>query len=343
MHRVFNNFHPGPGKSFRIVLHLGARQLALRCGFAIMIVAAALPAQNRQTTLPIGRKMHSVERTARADSASAPQKPMPNQPHPLPAPSPNGDTPNAPRVSYKGGQLTIIAENSELSAILSLVSARTGAEIDLPAGVLNERIWSEFGPGPARKVLATLLTAMRLDYAIQASDVDPQGIRRVLLKARTKLDAGNVPEQENPISTEPQPSPEATPVNLPTASAESQPPTETQESTANEPPTFTEVQPAGFQTSMEAANNFGTKYFRLGIVIPPNPDKSIAEGQRVTVYVGHQVGVGGTAMDIPVNDNKGAIVWILVGAYDKLPRMSREMFVGDPVRLPSQSELANEK
>jgi hypothetical protein len=307
-----------------------------------MMVAAALPAQNRQTSLPNGRKIHSDAQTARADSESAPRKPMPNQPPPLPALSPDENAPIAPRVSYQGGQLTIIAENSELSAILSLVSERTGAEIDLPPGALHERIWSGFGPGPARKVLATLLSAMRLDYAIQASDTDPQGIRRVLLKTRTKLDARSVPEQENPTSLEPGPSPEAAPVDLQTASAESQPSTETRESIANEPPTFTEVEPAKFQSSMEAANNFGTKYFRLDIVISPNPDKSIAEDQRVNVYIGQPVGVGGTATDIPVNDSKGALVRIWIGAKDKLPRMSREIFVGDPIRLRSQSDLANE-
>src|SRR6266480_3114032 len=311
MNRVFNNFRPGSGQSFRIVLRVGACHLVVGCGLALMIVAAALPAQSRQTSLPNGRKIHSVARTARADSASAPQKPMPNQPPPLAALSSDEDAPNAPRVSYEGGQLTIVAQNSELSAILSLVSERTGAEIDLPPGALHERIWSGFGPGPARKVLATLLRGMRLDYAIQASDIDPQGIRRVLLKARTKLAAVSVPEQENPTSLEPEP--------------------------------FTEVGPAEFQTSMEAANHFGTKYFRLDIVIAPNPDKNIAEDQRVTVYIGQPVGVGGSAADLPVNDSKGALVRIWIGAKDKLPRMSREIFVGDPIRLRSQSELAHEK
>jgi len=234
--------------------------------------------------------------------------------------------------SYEGGQLTIIAQNSELSAILSLVSERTGAEIDLPLGALHERVWSGFGPGPARRVLATLLSGMRLDYAIQASGIDPQGIRRVLLKARTKLDAGSVPEQENPTSLEPEPSAEAAPVDLQTAPAESQPSAETRESTANETADFHRSGAAEFQTSMEAANNFGAKYFRLDIVIGPNPDKNIAEDQRVTVYIGQPVGVGGSATDLPVNDSKGALVRIWIGAKDKLPRMSREIFVGDLTR-----------
>ena len=343
MNRIFNNFRPGSGNSFRTVLRAEVCQLVARCGLALMMVAAALPAQSRHTSLLNGRKIHSVARTARADSASAPQKPMPKQPPPLPALSPDEGAPNAPRVSYEGGQLSIIAENSELSAILSLVSERTGAKIDLPPGDLHERIWSGFGPGPARKVLATMLSAMRLDYAIQASDIDPQGIRRVVLKAQTNFDVGIVPKQENPTSLELEPSPGAARVDLQTASVEAQPSIETRESTPNEPPPFTEVEPREFQTSMLAANNFNAKFFRLDIVIGPNPYENIAEDQRVTVYIGQPVGIGGTATDIPVNDGKGALVRIWIGTKDKLQGTSREILVGNPIRLHSQSELANEK
>jgi hypothetical protein len=266
---------------------------------------------------------------------------MPNPP--LPSPSPNGDEPNPPRVSYEGGQLTIVAENSELSAILSLVSERTGAEIHHPPGAADERIWSVFGPGPARKVLATFLSRMGMDYAIQASEIDPQGIRLVLLNAHTELDAGNEPEQENPTAQEPEPSPKPMPEDLQPASAESRPSTETQESTTNESPTFTEAAPVELQASMDAANGFETKFSRLDIVIDPNPYKSIDEDQRFAVYIGQPVGVGGAATDLPVKENRGVLIRIWIGAKDEIPHMSCEMFVGVPIQPRSQSELANEK
>jgi len=42
MNRVFNNFRPGSGKSFRIVLRVGACHLVVACGLALMIVARRL-------------------------------------------------------------------------------------------------------------------------------------------------------------------------------------------------------------------------------------------------------------------------------------------------------------
>jgi hypothetical protein len=89
-------------------------------------------------------------------------------------------------VSYEDGQLTIIAENSKLGDILAAVSERMSADIELPASASDERIWVRLGPGPARRVLAALLGGTDLDYVIQASDTDPEGIQSVLLTARTK-------------------------------------------------------------------------------------------------------------------------------------------------------------
>jgi len=109
---------------------------------------------------------------------------MPQQ---APSPStPEQASPKAPQVTYEAGQLTIIAENSKLSDILASLRACMGADIDLPASASGERIWVRLGPGPARKVLATLLSQTKLDYIIQASDTDPDGIRNVWLTPRTE-------------------------------------------------------------------------------------------------------------------------------------------------------------
>jgi hypothetical protein len=128
-------------------------------------------------------------------AASASITPTPHQ-EPIAQPAPPSLTPEqAPpkpaQVSYEAGQLTIVAENSTLSDILSQVHARMGADIDLPASASGERIWVQLGPGPARKVLASLLGGTTLDYVIQASDseADPDGIRSVLLSPRTSAPA----------------------------------------------------------------------------------------------------------------------------------------------------------
>ena len=103
------------------------------------------------------------------------------------------------KVTYVDGQLTIIAENSLLSDILSALHTAMGAEIDLPASASNERIWVRLGPGPARKVLGELLSGTDLNFVIQGSATDTEGIRSVLLTPHSEAGAGNPG-----ISSEPQ-------------------------------------------------------------------------------------------------------------------------------------------
>jgi len=100
---------------------------------------------------------------------------------------------NQLRVSYEDGKLTIIAENSLLSDVLSAVRAQTGADIELPPGASSQRIWARLGPGPARSVLATLLDSTSLDYVIRASETDPQSIQSILLMVREKTATSAVP------------------------------------------------------------------------------------------------------------------------------------------------------
>jgi len=90
------------------------------------------------------------------------------------------------QITYEDGQLTIVAENSPLSEVMSALRAAMGADIDLPSSVARQRIWVRLGPGPARKILRDLLENTELDYVIQASDTETQGIRSVLLTLRSK-------------------------------------------------------------------------------------------------------------------------------------------------------------
>jgi hypothetical protein len=91
-----------------------------------------------------------------------------------------------PEVSYDQGQLTIVAENVPLSVVLDAVRRVMGADIEMPPGAANQLIWVRSGPGPARRVLRDLLDGTELDYVIQASETDVDGIRSVLLSARSK-------------------------------------------------------------------------------------------------------------------------------------------------------------
>jgi hypothetical protein len=96
-----------------------------------------------------------------------------------------------PKISYVGGQLRINALGASLADVLTQVAALTGVKIDVPAGADSERMpVVELGPGPARQILASLLSDSNFDYLIQASDADPEKIQSVLLMPREKKGSG---------------------------------------------------------------------------------------------------------------------------------------------------------
>jgi hypothetical protein len=95
-------------------------------------------------------------------------------------------TVKAPQVTYEDGQLTINAENSLLSDVMKALREALGTDIDLPASVVDQHIWVHLGPGPASRILRDLLDGTEFNYVIQASENDPDGIRSVLLTARSK-------------------------------------------------------------------------------------------------------------------------------------------------------------
>lgn len=105
-------------------------------------------------------------------------------PLPQPAPTPEQLPATAPQVSFKGGELTIVAKNSSLGVILRDVEAQTGASIDMP-GTPSDRVVGQFGPGPAREVLASLLNGSHFNYVLLGSPQNPNVLQRVVLLAKS--------------------------------------------------------------------------------------------------------------------------------------------------------------
>ena len=98
-----------------------------------------------------------------------------------------GASPTPPGVSYVGGQLRIDVLGATLADVLAKVAALTGVTIDLPEAAKDERLPAvQLGPGPAREVLASLLSDSDLDYLIQASDADANRIQSVMIMPREK-------------------------------------------------------------------------------------------------------------------------------------------------------------
>jgi hypothetical protein len=95
-----------------------------------------------------------------------------------------------PKYSYVDGQLSIRALNVTLADVLAKVASLTGVKIDVPAGAFSEKLpFVELGPGPAREVLAELLSDSSFDYLLAASETDPERIQSVLIMPREKKGA----------------------------------------------------------------------------------------------------------------------------------------------------------
>ena len=143
-----------------------------------------------------------------------------------------------PKITYVGGQLRINALGSTLADVLTRVAALTGVNIDIPAGAESERMpVVELGPGPARQILASLLSDSDFDYLIQASDADPEKIHSVLLMPRGKKGGGTngsdavarasrgpAPPPEAPVPDSPAPAPPEIPAPDASSLTQSPPP-----------------------------------------------------------------------------------------------------------------------
>jgi len=77
-----------------------------------------------------------------------------------------------------------MASNSTLGDILRAVRKETGASVDVP-GNATERVVGQFGPGPARDVLASLLNGSHFNYMLLGSAENPAALDRVILTSRS--------------------------------------------------------------------------------------------------------------------------------------------------------------
>lgn len=129
----------------------------------------------------------------------------------MPVPPPSGNTqgtqtnnvigfadqypPKPPRVSFRNGQLSIVAENSTLPDILTAIHQRTGAAMELPTTLGTERVAVKLGPAGTGDVLAALLNGSHFDYIVLNRPEDPSSPERIILREKVTADpnpaAGN--------------------------------------------------------------------------------------------------------------------------------------------------------
>ncbi len=120
-----------------------------------------------------------------------------------------------PQVSFSGGQLTITAQNSTLGDILRAVRNQTGAAVEVPANA-TERVAGNFGPGPARDVLSSLLNGSHFNYVLLGSATNPDALERVILTVKSS-------PTDQAATTESASAKPSTPADNPEMSNEDQP------------------------------------------------------------------------------------------------------------------------
>ncbi|HZD07455.1 MAG TPA: hypothetical protein VE176_04360, partial [Candidatus Limnocylindrales bacterium] len=102
------------------------------------------------------------------------------QPVVAPAPSPE---PMA-AVNYAQGELTVVSQSASLGTVLKLISAKTGAVIDLAPELQNEPVIAQIGPSAVREVMTALLDSPKIDYIIMGSGNASGGMERILVRTR---------------------------------------------------------------------------------------------------------------------------------------------------------------
>jgi hypothetical protein len=97
-------------------------------------------------------------------------------------------------VEFRDNLLRIDAENATLRDTLKAVSAHTGAEMQFPAGELQERVFVHLGPASPRDVVSQLLNGVPFNYVILSSTSEPAGITRLILSRTSVARESAVPE-----------------------------------------------------------------------------------------------------------------------------------------------------
>jgi hypothetical protein len=105
-----------------------------------------------------------------------------------------------PRVSMSNGMLSISADNSTLGDILTAVRRQTGASLEVPPSIANERVATNLGPGSPREVLQDLLSGSRFDYIIVGTPQNPNAVQRIILTPRSGGTGGPAIANNQPMA-----------------------------------------------------------------------------------------------------------------------------------------------
>ena len=115
-----------------------------------------------------------------------------------PAPEPTAN------VHYAQGQLTVTSQSASLGTVLKLISAKTGAVIDMAPELQNEPVVAQLGPSGVREVMTALLDSPKIDYIIMGSGAASGGLERILVRTRQSFGRSEI-AISRPFQPPPQP------------------------------------------------------------------------------------------------------------------------------------------
>ena len=101
--------------------------------------------------------------------------------------------------------------------------------------------------------------------------------------------------------------------------------------------------PPTIDAMLLAAYQHAAIYFPFTDVIVVDPLQDLMKGLQIAFVVGKSRVVGGVATDVVALANQSAHIQIWIGSDDKLPRMMRATFMGDPARFRHAVEFSDWK
>ena len=105
--------------------------------------------------------------------------------------------PQAPRVTYQYGMLSISASNSTLGQVLRAVEAETGASVDFPADEASERVAAQLGPGTPTEILVKLLNGSKFNYIILGMPGDSGQVQKLMLTVPQRTESVTISSAQN--------------------------------------------------------------------------------------------------------------------------------------------------
>jgi len=175
-------------------------------GAACLQAQSVRPFQGQRPTPPGSAvqqpSQQQTQPAVQLQQQSQPRVPVP-QGQPTPAPHPEGAAGPAvpPVVTYRDGLLTVQAQNSNLSSVVTAIRNKAGIEFEGAENV-SERVALSLGPAPEGEVLAAIFAGSKYDFVAIGRPDSPAIVQKVILTVKNKTGIPEAQPQQVPANAE---------------------------------------------------------------------------------------------------------------------------------------------